>query len=193
MLLCALVLVTAGVQPASAARSSRADYDWAVTLYRGVLTEATLEEMFSFDVEFDTDYTYLALAVTRKIIEITSHINFEGEGIIVKYTGEQDHLELDGLVSARWLSFPWNRYLDTTLAVGFGLSYATEVPPYEVKNKGESEKLLSFLMFELTAGIPKIPQWDLVLRINHRSGIFGTFNGMRGAMNSLALGLKFRF
>ena len=193
ILLCALALVIAIPRPAAAGRSARAGYDWAATLYYGVLTEATLGEMSRFDVEFDTDFTYLALALTRKITEVGPHLNLEGEGIIVKYMEGQDHLELDALVALRWLSFPWNRHLDTTVAAGLGLSYATELPPYEVRNKGESEKFLSFLLFELTAGIPKIPQWDLVMRVNHRSGAFGLFDGMKGAMNSLAFGLKFRF
>ena len=174
-------------------RKSRGDYNWGLTLYRGVLTEATLGEMAQFDVSFDSDFTYLALALTKKITEITPNLNLEGEGIIVKYGGDQDHLELDALMSGRWLAFPWNRWVDTTAAFGLGLSYATEQPPYEVRNKGDSEQLLAFLLFELTVGIPRVPQWDLVARINHRSGVFGVFDGMHGAMNSLAFGLKYRF
>lgn len=188
-----LVLSLSSLPAEAQERKARGDYNWGVTLYRGVLTEATLGEMSRFDVTFDSEFTYLALALTRKITEITPNLNLEGEGIIVKYGGDQDHLELDALMSGRWLAFPWNRWVDTTAAFGLGLSYATEKPPYEVRNKGDSEQLLAFLLFELTAGIPQVPQWDLVMRINHRSGVFGVFDGMHGAMNSLAFGLKYRF
>ncbi len=194
-LVCAAVFTLFAVVPgrASAGRSARGDYDWAVTLYRGWLTEATLGEMMRLDLTVDSEFKFTAFAVTRKIAEVTPSLNLEGEGIIVKYSGEQDHLEFDALLSGRWLSFPWNRHVDTTAAAGLGLSFATEEPPYERQNKGESEQLLAFLLLEVTAGIPKFPQWDVVGRINHRSGVFGLFNGIQGAMNSVALGLKYRF
>jgi hypothetical protein len=194
-LICGAALVLLSLFPghAAAGRSARGDYNWALTLYRGVLTEATLGEMLHFDLTLDDEFKYTALALTRKITAITTNLNLEGEGIIVKYTGEQDHLEFDALLSGRWLSFPWNAFVDTTFAFGTGLSFATEKPYYEVRNKGESEQLLAFLLFEITAGLPQLPQWDLVGRINHRSGVFGLFNDMHGAMNSVALGLKYRF
>jgi hypothetical protein len=192
-LLCAVALTALAPSPAAASRSARGDYDWGFTIYHGWLTEATLGEMVTLDLTLDTEFRYLALALTRKIAEITPSLNLEGEGIFVKYTGEQDHLELDALVSGRWLNFPWNRTVDTTAALGLGLSFATETSPYEVRNKGDSEQLLAFLLFELTVGIPKVPQWDLVGRVNHRSGVYGLFNGMHGAMNSVALGVKYRF
>jgi hypothetical protein len=193
LIVCIVLLGGVAPRPASAVRSARGDYDWAVTAYRGWLTEATLGEMISFDMTVDTEFSYWAFALTRKITEITDSLNLEGEGIIVKYTGEQDHLELDALFSGRWLNFPWNRYVDTTTAFGLGLSFASEKPYYEERNKGETEQLLAFLLFEITVGVPKLPRWDLAARINHRSGAFGLFNGMHGAMNSVALGLKYRF
>jgi hypothetical protein len=189
----AIALMSVAPRQAAAGRSARADFNWAATLYRGWLTEATLGEMIQLDLTVDTEFSYMAFALTRKITEITPSFNLEGEGVIVKYTGEQDHLELDALLSGRWLSFPWNHYVDTTGAFGLGISFASEKPYYEVRNKGESEQVLAFLLFELTIGVPKLPRWDLAARINHRSGVFGLFNGMHGAMNSVALGLKYRF
>lgn len=193
LLTIAVLLMSAAPRQAAAGRSARADFDWAATLYRGWLTEATLGEMIRLDLTVDTEFTFLAFALTRKITEITPNLNLEGEGVVVKYAGEQDHLELDALLSGRWLNFPWNGYVDTTAALGLGLSLASKKPYYEVRNKGESEQFLAFLLFELTVGIPKLPRWDLAARINHRSGVFGLFNGMHGAMNSVALGLKYRF
>ena len=193
LLTIAIMFMSAAPRQAAAVRSARADFDWAATFYHGWLTEATLGEMIQLDLTVDTEFSYWGLALTRKITEITPSLNLEGEGIIVKYTGEQDHLELDALLSGRWLNFPWNRHVDTTAAIGLGLSLASEEPYYEVRNKGESEQLLSFLLFEVTVGVPKLPRWDLVARINHRSGVFGLFNGVHGAMNSVALGLKCHF
>lgn len=193
LLAVAILLMSVAPRPAAAGRSARADFDWAATLYHGWLTEATLGEMSRLDLTVDTEFSYWAFALTRKITAVTPNLNLEGEGVVVKYTGEQDHFELDAFLAGRWLNFPWNRHVDTTAALGLGLSLASEEPYYEERNKGESEQLLAFLLFEVTVGVPKLPRWDIAARINHRSGVFGLFNGMHGAMNSVALGLKYHF
>lgn len=49
-------------------------------------------------------------------------------------------------------------------------------------------------MVELTAFLPRNPQWALVARVHHRSAAYGTFqDDLEGASNSAGLGIKFRF
>ena len=53
--------------------------------------------------------------------------------------GEQEHVELVASINVRWITFPWNRYLDTSLAFGGGLSLATEVPVLERRDPDNSD------------------------------------------------------
>lgn len=120
---------------------------------------------------------------------------WEWEAQVGKHFGLQDHWELNGLALLRWNQYPWSNYVRTSFAVGDGLSWASSVPTLELAshtNEGATP-LLNYLLIELTFGAPKILDWDFVFRIHHRSGIFGTFNGVDGGSNVIGLGLKYRF
>lgn len=172
----------------------RGEYKWAVTAYYGKLTSDPLSDVLTFQADYDSDYKFWVLALARKLKTVNPKFTIEAEGQVGKHTTGQDHWEINGLFVLRWLRFPWDAYVDTTVAAGAGLSYATELPPFEVETEGDSDKLLGYLMFELTVGAPSVPQLDLVSRIHHRSGagkIFG--NDVEGASNSITLGLKYRF
>lgn len=172
----------------------RGEYKWAVTAYYGVLTGDTLSDVLTFQADYDSDYKFWALALARKLKTVNPKLTIEFEGQLAKHIEGQDHWEINGLFAARWLRFPWDAYVDTTAAAGVGLSYATELPQFEVDTEGASEKLLGYLLFELTFGPPSIPQWDVVTRIHHRSGAWELFgDGVKGASNSITVGLKYRF
>lgn len=163
---------------------------WAVTLYGGVFMNKTLGEMFSF--QFDPQDSYIGvLAVSREIATLTKHIRFELEGQVAKNFGEQNNWELNALVVGRWVTFPWNDYVYTTFALGDGISYATSVPKLEKELEGTSEQLLNYLMFELTLSPPQHPAWAFVMRVHHRSALFGLYG--HGGSNVLAAGIKYRF
>ena len=51
--------------------------------------------------------------------------------------------EFNGLIIARWRLFPWDKYLDTSFAIGDGISYATEVPEIEEKKDTDSGRWLN--------------------------------------------------
>lgn len=173
----------------------RSAYDWALTAYYGVLTDDTLSDVFTFDADYDSNYRFLTFALSKRMKSIDPGIDIEAEGQIANHIEGQDHIEFNGLIVARWQRFPWDRHVDTSVAVGAGLSYATERPPYEIEKKdGDTRRLLGYLMFELTFGLNAIPRWDVVTRIHHRSGAWGVFgDGVRGASNAITLGIKHHF
>jgi hypothetical protein len=113
----------------------------------------------------------------------------------VKHFGTQDHWELNPVLVLRWITFPWNRWADTSTAIGLGVSYATEIPEIEARRhpNTRSAHLLAYLMIELSVGIPGAPAFSLVARVHHRSGAWGLFSDVHGASNALALGIKYRF
>jgi hypothetical protein len=55
----------------------------------------------------------------------------------------------------------------------------------------DAQKSLNYLLFELALGLPKYPRWDLVVRVHHRSSIFGLYGA--GGSNYLTGGVKFSF
>jgi hypothetical protein len=111
----------------------------------------------------------------------------------VKHFGLHEHEELNLLFVERWNTFPWNRLLLTSLAVGQGLSYATAIPPLESRYHDTTSQLLGYLMFEVRLALPPLPRFGVVGRIHHRSGASGLFNDVVSGSNGVGLGVTFRF
>jgi hypothetical protein len=190
-LACALALVAFSCRPAAAWGDERL---WAVTLYGATLSGDTLGEMLTFQADLDGDYKLVALALARKMKSVGSHIDLELEGGFAKHYKGMDHFELTAAGSVRWHTFPWDRWLTTSVAAGMGLSLAAAEPEFEVDSKGESQKLLGYLLGELTFGLPRFPAWALAARIHHRSGGYGAFGqDIHGASNAFGWGVKYRF
>ena len=172
--------------------NANAERNWAATLYAGQLTDETLGNDLRADFSMEDAY-WVGLGLTRRIYTYRHYFDLEVEGQVNKFFGDQDNWEFDFLGYIRWLPFPWDRYLDTSFAAGAGLSYATSVPEVEVQNQGDSAKFLGALSFEFTFALPRIPQWNLVAGIHHRSGAGGTFSGIRSASNGFDIGIRFWF
>lgn len=168
---------------------------WAITLYSGPLTSQTTSKIFSH-ADFGNS-GIVALAGSKELGRVwRDQLGFELEAQAVQHFGDQKHFELNPIVLiARWENFPWNQTLPTTFAIGDGLSIATETPKLEVKRRGrkESNKVLNYVMAELTFSLPEYPQWAAVARYHHRSGMFGAFNGVHDASTVFAAGLKYWF
>ena len=167
-------------------------YPWHLTLYAGVSAQSSLRDVYTFQAEFP-DHTYIVdLALARDIWQYKHWLRFELEGQVAKHFGDkEDHWELVGCVIFRWLAFPWNNTVDTSLAIGEGLSYYTEVSAIELEESPDAQKLLNYLLIEATLGLPEYPQWALALRIHHRSGIWGIV-GESGA-NFISAGIRYSF
>jgi hypothetical protein len=101
--------------------------------------------------------------------------------------------EINPYLAFRWANFPWNKYIVTSFAVGEGLSYDSKVPKQEIPEEGNPQRVLNYLMLELTLALPRSPQWELVARIHHRSGIFGLYESANGGSTAVGLGLRYRF
>lgn len=183
-------------EPARANGESRQtkpdELKWAVTLYGGPLTKDSTGAVFRFEAEYEDSYIGVG-ALSWKFAELTRHVWFEVEGQVGKHFGEQDHWELNALVIARWVTFPWNAYLVTSVAVGEGISYATELPKLEIKSgapEGNSQ-WLNYLLFEFTFALPTHPELALVARVHHRSGFYRAL--APNSINAVGLGIKYRF
>lgn len=184
----ALCLIVLSPPPALAAPS---EHPWALLAYGAVYTEDRWRDIATLRASLEDSYL-IALALNREFARTHRFLGWEGEGQVVRHFGDQDHFEFNALVVARWHHFPWDRRLDTTLAVGEGLSWATETPELEKENHSQATQLLNYLMFELTLAPPG-SRWYWSGRIHHRSGVFGLFDGVHGASDFFGMGIGYRF
>ena len=167
------------------------EYKWFLTIFGGPAAQPDLEHVLSFNMRFEDDTYIAAAALSRELWRYKNWISFETEGQIGKYFGDEHQWQFTGLIIGRWHRFPWDKYLDTSFAVGDGLSYNTETSEIEKEDDENAGKWLNYLMFELTMGLPQYPRWNLVYRIHHRSSIRERIGA--GASNFVAFGIKYSF
>jgi hypothetical protein len=179
------------------------------------LSREQLGDMLLFKAELEENRVN-TLALTRRLSRFGSDVDWEVEGQVAKHSGSsqpswspvtiaQDHWELNALTSLRWNRFHWDRTVDTSFAVGFGVSWASELSEFEFYGACYNEtapdqpqcntnRLMAYIMLELAFSLPSTPQWALVTRIHHRSSMYGTFEDeIEGAYNSFGLGIKYRW
>lgn len=167
---------------------------WSVTGYNGWFTDdATFGETLRFEADMSSSYRFFGAALNKRLLTLWSRLEVEGEFQVLKHYGSQNQGELVGLGVLRWRTFPWDRWLQTGVAFGAGVSVATEEPELELKNKNDSSRALAYLLVEGEFGLRRFPQWTIVGRIHHRSGAFNTFTNGHASSNAYALGLKYRF
>lgn len=169
--------------------------DKAVTVYFGKYTDNRLGDvLLSQPVDFMDSYL-AAIAWAHAFSLKSPKHQWEVEGQLAKHFRGQTHWEANIVAIYRWQYFPWRDTLNTTIAIGSGLSYASETPPLEessTTNVGAT-RLLNYMLVEMTFAPPQVKQWSLVVRVHHRSGVYGLFNNVEGGSNVIAAGIKFMY
>ena len=92
------------------------------------------------------------------------------------------------LITTRWIRI--------SFAFGEGISYASKVPYWEVRsvdNAKNSRRFLNYLTYELVISIPKHPQWEIIYRVHHRSGVFGLYCPGRTSSTAMGVAIRYRF
>jgi hypothetical protein len=187
--------MTVPVYPVTLLSSSIFAADHALTIYKGKYSDNRLGDIL-LSKPADLMDSYLpVIAVSRAFPFDSKSHQWELEAQVGKHFRKQDHFEFNLLAIYRWKRFPWNRYLQTTAAIGDDLSYATEIPSLEASSTTNvgATRLLNYIMVETTFALPKVKNWQLVVRVHHRSGVYGMFNDVEGGSNVMAAGIKFLF
>lgn len=181
--------------------------DCAVAFYGGRHITTHMTAAFGFD-NFKPPHQWeygdgglVAGTMSRRFASIGRYVDFEAEIGVGQRFGNMSETEFWGAVFVRWVAFPWNHYLRTTIAASTGLNYATGISDFERERSGNNEgsRLLHFLSPEITFALPDTPNIELLLRFHHRSGgrdIFGPidlFNGVNGGAHYGTVGLRYRF
>lgn len=171
--------------------AANASGDWALTLYGGRLSVENFGPAIIFNASHENSYL-LSMALSKRVLSFRDYIDFEIEGQAVKHFREQDHWEFNGVPVIRWLPFPWDKYCDTSLAIGSGLSYASKSPALE-DSKKPAPQLLGYLMYEISLSFREVPHWSLVMRFHHRSGAKGVIGNADDASSTYGYGVKYVF
>ena len=166
-------------------------YKWFLTAYAGAHAQDDIGDVLTLQPKFEDNAYIGALALARELWHYKKYLSFELEGQVAKHFNKDTHWEFVGVLIGRWHHFPWNKYVDTSFAVGDGISYYTEVSEVEEDDDDDAQRALNYLLFEVALGLPKYPKWDLVLRLHHRSSIFGLWGA--GGSNFVCAGIKFGF
>lgn len=101
--------------------------------------------------------------------------------------------EFNPYIGFRWANFYWNDWVNTSFAIGEGISYDTSVPSLEKRSNENTKRLLNYLMLEATFALPTYPQLQVVARIHHRSGAYGLYRAGNTGSNNVGLALRYMF
>ncbi|VGO22212.1 hypothetical protein [Pontiella sulfatireligans] len=166
--------------------------DFAVAVYGAQLTREKWEHTISPDTRFTGATLVSATASWTALRFFDGKLSCDVEAGVGKYFGEQDNWEFNlPILGLRWHRFPWDHRLATSLAWGIGPSYATRVPEIELETNDDSQRWLIYWYGELTLG-PRESNWEVLMRLHHRSDGFGTVAD-DGGSNAVGAGVRYRF
>lgn len=170
--------------------------DRAITVYGGRYTDNSLPEEILLLKSISYEDSWIAVAAYSEVFsKPVANRNWAYEGQVVKHSGDQDHWEYNALALHRWTHLEWLQPLRSSVAIGNGLSWATEIPSLEESSRTNrnATQLLYYLLLEVTIGLPYLENTDLVGRIHHRSGVLGLFDNVHGGSNIISLGFRHEF
>jgi hypothetical protein len=161
-------------------------------LYAGPATGLALVEIIKFQPPTFDPYAALTLGYAYGFLNFGSpedpSAGVELEGTLSKHFERADMWSGTAAVVARIRRTPWSRLVKSSFAFGNGLSYATVIPYTEALHATRPSQLLYHLSIEYEFSVSD--PWSAFLRIHHRSGAFGLFNGAVGGSDFLCLGVR---
>lgn len=187
-------------EPESGASAGFWHEGWAFTGYVGVLNNPDKADTHNLMIFADYPSSVwpeklYAFSVDKRLGAWRDLVAFEAESTLAYHAGSIDYGEITLLGGFRWLKFPWDRWLDTSLAYHIGGSYASGLAAFEndTKHPGrQTSHWLPALKMELELRLPQEEHWSAVFGYHHRSGAWGVFAD-RGTISDFAyVGLKYR-
>lgn len=174
--------------------------DCATAVYAGWYVDNSMGQVLvtgpetPFTWDYDGDYL-VATALSRRVATLWGHVDVEPEVGLGQRWGEQDQTEVWAAFFFRWRGFPWDSHLVTTAAVSTGVNLASSVSEKEKDRAkdGEGDALMHFFAPEITFALPQAPQYELLFRFHHRSGVFGVISDAWGGAQYGTIGIRIRF
>jgi hypothetical protein len=204
-LLSALLLVSGLVAPAFAQPRGADD---SVMVFGGVASETNFTDLllspWNAEVNpigvFGASYsrrlgTVNELAGDIGLGHVGDDFTIEAEGGVSARFGDENLGEAWAALYLRFDGLPWNDTVYTTIGANTGVSLLTDLSDFEAwrDSNGKSSILLHYLAPEFTFADPENKDLELVLRLHHRSGVFGLFDGVVSGSTFLSAGIRVRF
>ena len=177
-------------------------YRWSASYYYGQTVSAPLIDVFILQwrrwpehvQSLECSYILDKQNFLRRLFAPIVGVVALSEDTSVRY-GSNEHViyEFDPYLSFRWVHLPWNNVVNTSFAIGEGISYDTSIPSIEKRQNQGAKRLLNYLMFEATVANPYYARLQLLARIQHRSGAFGLYHAGNTGSNVVGLGVRYLF
>lgn len=181
--MCGLALAALAC-PARAAESP-----WSATLYAGPSSTKFVTQILSGD--FEVNGGMVGLAIDRGLFKLGGGVSIGAELQLTQFFGDYVYNTGGFGVGVRFDEFPWSDSLRTTFAVYTGPSYAPNARIIKDPVPHQDPKFLNFVSMELGFGVAR--KWDLVTRVYHRSGAWGTYSNTADVGTMIGIGLRRRF
>lgn len=137
------------------------------------------------------------VALAYRVGRFWSHFTLEVEGGVGTRFPDSHATEGWAAAFVRFDGFPWKQALYTSVGASVGLDYLSTLPPSEVPTIGEPDrptsKLLHYFSPEIAFAFPEARRHEMFVRLHHRSGVWGLFNGVHGGSDALVMGYRLRF
>jgi hypothetical protein len=170
-----------------------ADGRWLATGYAGVVAPSLFSqsEANANDPSIDGQ-PMIAASLGREIAGFRNLARLEWEIAATVQAEPQWIVGLRASIGARWMWFPWNRWVPTTTALLVGPSWLSAHSKYE-DELGNAGPWAWGATWEVTAGLPSLPNWQLVGRVFHRSNARLPKLSEGTSSDWLTLGVRYRF
>ncbi|MGA1303377.1 MAG: DUF3769 domain-containing protein [Cyanobium sp.] len=177
-------------------------YPWSITGWGGKMYTANFGGTFSFKGEYRPEVLG-GVGLQRRVID-AGPLSFEIDANVfghrasrqpggpfnqsVPFADNPDQTFAEGT-----LGFGARLWLQPWLNVFFeeGVSLLSEPSNWEKTKRKKYSTFLNYLAFEVEGLVT--PEWSVVGRIHHRSGVYGTYSGVREGSNAYLLGVRHRF
>ncbi len=178
----------------------------AVTFFAGKGTDTSFTTILvePWTVEF-VDLGVVAAAISTRLGTVNELTGSDPGGIGDDFSidleagtayrfGDEEMGEFWGAIYLRYDGFPWNDTIYTTIAANTGVSYITETSEFERgRSDGQTSQLLHYLAPEITFADPDNKNVELLIKLHHRSGVFGLFDDVTGGSTFVTTGIRVRF
>jgi hypothetical protein len=172
---------------------------WALSLYSGLVTDGNIFQALALASGFEPA-GFIDLKVSNELLahrlspsQPERVLSFDLDVGVGRHVGEQDHVEFTAALVARWHPFIWDDVVETSIAIAQGVSYTTSIPNIEARRWYNTAQLLNHMFYEATFSLSEVPEWGLIARLHHRSGVWGLYSGVSGASNVALFGVRYRF
>jgi hypothetical protein len=159
----------------------------------GILRDIAVQP-WNYDWGGDTFYGF---SYSRRFLRFWTDFTLDFELGGAFRAGQTNSPEAWYALYVRYDGFPWRNRLYTSFGLSTGLDWLNTLPEVETGTAARPEpnqsKILHYFSPEIVFSLPDSPQHELAIRYIHRSGVFGSFNGVWEGSNVLAVAYRRRF